>query len=100
MPTLFLIGLRNFHIILFQHTPKKFQILVGFPLVGVSPPSYDFFENPTIKTDSLPLGATSALKNEVLPTPTPPHPPSEKQTPPHDRNVKHPSMKWFLEKSQ
>ena len=50
-----------------------------------------FFENPLIKTNAS-YGAHLPLKNEAPP-------PSEKQSPLH-WNVKHPSMKWFLEKAQ
>ena len=34
IPILILIDLWNFHIIFFQYTPKKFQILTGFNIVG------------------------------------------------------------------
>ena len=54
----------------------------GFPIVGGhGPPIFWFFSKPP-----------PPLKNEAPP-------PSEKQPPTH-WNMKHPSMKWFLEKAQ
>ena len=60
----------------------------GFPIVGGhGPPIFWFFSKPLPPPKlMLPPGAT-------------PPPPSEKQPPTH-WNMKHPSMKWFLEKAQ
>ena len=58
---------------------------------GMLPHPMTFFENLPIKTDAL-HGAHPPFKNEACPiwkTPPPPH-----------WKVKHPSMKWFLEKAQ
>ena len=56
----------------------------GFPIMGGHPSPYDFFRNPPpIKIDA------PHLKMKPL---------SEKQSP--YWNVKHTSMKWFLEKGQ
>ena len=68
----------------------------GFPIVGGhGPPIFWFFSKPLPPPKlMLPHGATPPppLKNEAPP-------PSEKQPPTH-WNMKHPSMKWFLEKAQ
>ena len=56
------------------------------------PPSYNFFQKPPHQNQCPPMGCPP-LKNEV--------PPIWKTPPPHPHwNMKHPSMKWFLEKAQ
>ena len=58
-------------------------------MVGL--PSYGFLKKSTpIKTDA-PHGVPPHLKMK---------PPYLKNTPPPHWNMKHPSMKWFLEKAQ
>ena len=84
MPILTLIDVWNFHIVFFQYTPKKFQVLTV---------SHDFFENTPSKLMPLHGEPSVLLKNEAAPHPHPP------PTSPY-WILKHPSMKLFLEKAQ
>ena len=75
--------------ILCQYAWKTwFAIVVG----GGCPLSYDFLWSPPHQNWFPPLGCPPppSLRNEA--------PPSEKQTP--HWNMKHPSLKWFLQKAQ
>ena len=78
MPILILIDLWNFHIIFFQYTPNKFQVLTGFPIVGRAwgvggggvPPILRFFQKKTpSKLMSLHGAPPAPLKNEATPHP-------------------------------
>ena len=72
---------------------RYWAVCAGFPLAGggVSHPHLTFFfESPPIKTDAPYRAPQPHLKMKP--------PPSEKQTP--HWNMKHPSIKWFLEKTQ
>ena len=63
MPILTLIDVWNFHIVFFQYTPKKFQVLTV---------SHDFFENTPSKLMPLHGEPSVLLKNEAAPHPHPP----------------------------
>ena len=66
----------------------------GFPIVGAAlgaPPSYDLFRKPLHQNRCTAHEAAPPLQNKALP-------PIWKTKPPH-WNVKHPSIKWFLEKA-
>ena len=73
---------------------EQYQLFAEFPMMGghPPPPSYDFFWKP-LHQNRCPHGAPPLpLKNEA--------PPHLKNNPPPHWNMKHPSMKWFLEKAQ